>query len=242
MSMLFSSIDDYPVEVTCFGYEDTEGDGIYGKGNNQWDNPYSNETAILRMSNGGIARINEFRRIGNTRPTSYISGLYGEKGTYEGSGVQHIFSRNVYDPKEFTSTDVSDEINTHNYRNYNEPDLMKKGAAGRTQYYYLMGFSDVQDTYRLPKSFINIKEVAHVNSVLGHNGSHAFLVDDVVRSVITGKLPPVDPWMAATYTVSGIYAHESAMKGGVTLKLPKIGRAPADWEHINFDDIKYDEL
>ena len=74
---------------------------------------------------------------------------------------------------------------------------------------------------------------------MGHNGSHAFLVDDFVRSVLTGKLPPVDPWMAATYTIAGIYAHKSAMMGGVTLKLPFIGKAPEDWEHVDFDDIKY---
>lgn len=243
MSMLFSAIDDYPTHVTCFGIEDTTGDGIYGKGNNQWDNPYSNETAILQMSKGGVARINEFRRIGTTRPSSYISGLYGDKGSYEGSGVQHLFTRNVRgEEREYSSIDVSDEINTHNYNNMNQSDLLRKQEAGRTKYFYAMGFSDVHEVSRLPKSLQTIQDVAHVNSVMGHNGSHVFLVDDFVRSVITGKLPPVDPWMAATYTLAGIYAHESAMQGGVTVKLPEIGTAPADWAHIDFDDIKYDEL
>lgn len=243
MSMLFSAIDDYPTHVTCFGIEDTTGDGIYGKGNNQWDNPYSNETAILQMSKGGVARINEFRRIGTTRPSSYISGLYGDKGSYEGSGVQHLFTRNVRgEEHEYSSIDVSDEINTHNYNNMNQSDLLRKQEAGRTKYFYAMGFSDVHEVSRLPKSLQTIQDVAHVNSVMGHNGSHVFLVDDFVRSVVTGKLPPVDPWMAATYTLAGIYAHESAMQGGVTVKLPEIGTAPADWAHIDFDDIKYDEL
>ena len=243
MSMLFSSIDDVPVEVTCFGYEDTQGDGIYGKGNNQWDNPYSNETAIFRMSKGGIARINEFRRIGNTRPTSYISALYGDTGTYEGSGMKHIFNRNdYYNDKEYSASDVSDEINTHNYRQMDESDPLKKEMAGRTNYYYAMGFSDVQDTGRLPESFIRIREVAHTNSVLGHNGTHLFLADDFVRAVVTGKLPSIDPWMAATYTMAGVYAHESAMRGGVTLKLPEIGSAPEGWAHIDYADINYDEL
>ena len=240
MSMLFSAIDDYPVDVTCFGYVDTQGDDIYGVGKNAWDNPYSNETAILRMSKGGIARINEFRRCGNVRPTSYITGLYGDTGAYEGSGNQHLFSRNdFYNNKEFTSTTVSDEINSFNFLKDKEKDHVVNHGAGRTNYYYMMGFSEVHDTYRLPESFIHINDVAHVNSALGHNGSHAFLVDDFVRSVLTGKLPPVDPWMAATYTIAGIYAHKSAMMGGVTLKLPFIGKAPEDWEHVDFDDIKY---
>lgn len=237
MSMLFSAIDDYPVEVTCFGYTDTQGDDIYGEGKNEWDNPFSNETAILRMKKGGIARINEFRRCGTVRPSSYITGLYGDKGAYEGSGNQHLFSRNdAYNNKEFASFDVSSEINTFNYEN--EKDSLKNGE-GRTDYKYMMGFSKVHNIKRLPKELVNIAETSHVNSVMGHNGSHVFLVDDFVRAVITGKLPPVDPWMSAHYTITGIYAHKSAMMGAKTLTLPEIGEAPKDWEHIDFDDIKY---
>lgn len=238
MSMLFSAIDDYPVDVTCFGYEDTQGDDIYGKGKNDWDNPFSNETAILHMKKGGIARINEFRRCGNVRPTSYITGLYGDTGTYEGSGNQHLFSRNdAYNDHEFTSVDVSDEINTFNF--LADKDTMKDGD-GRIDYKYMSGFSRVHNTARLPKSFLNLEKTAlYPTSVVGHNGSHPFLVDDFVRAVITGKLPPVNPWMAAHYTITGIYAHKSAMMGAKTLKLPEIGEPPADWETIDFDDIKY---
>ena len=240
MSMLFSSVDDYPTEVTCFGYEDTEGDDIYGVGKNDWDNPYSNETAILRMSRGGIARINEFRRCGTVRPTSYITGIYGDKGSYEGSGNQHLFARNdFYNNQEFTSETVSDEINTFNF--LADKDTMKDGE-GRVKYKYMAGFSRVHDLDRLPPTYLDMSDRAHVslNSVYGHNGSHAFLIDDFVRATLTGKLPPVDPWLAAHCTLAGIYAHKSAMLGGKTLKLPEIGKAPADWEKISFDDIRYD--
>lgn len=236
MSMLFSSIDDYPVDVTCFGYTDTQGDGIYGVGNNDWDNPFSNETAILNMSKGGIARINEFRRVGTVRPTSYITGLYGDTGAYECSGNQHLFSRNdAYNNHEFTSCDVSDEINTLNF--ICDKETLKNGE-GRTNYLYMTGFSNVHNVARLPKKLQALG--AKSGSIpTGHNGSHFFLVDDFVRAVETGKLPPVDPWMAAHYTITGIYAHKSAMMGGVTLKLPEIGTAPETWPHIDFDDIRY---
>ena len=238
MSMLYSAIGEHPVDVTCFGYTDTQGDGIYGKGLNDWDNPFSNETAILRMSGGGVARINEFRRIGTVRPSSYITCLYGDKGGYEGSGNQHLFSRNdAYNNGEFTSENVSDEINTFNFVKNKE----NMGEAdGRKQYVYHMGFSSVHNTDRLPERLRNITEYAHVGSVMGHNGSHVFLVDDFVRSVLTGKLPPVDPWLAAHCTLAGIYAHKSAMQCGVTLKLPEIGNPPKDWEYIDFEDIKYE--
>ena len=241
MSMLFSAINDHPVDVTCFGVEDTEGDDIYGAGKNDWDNPYSNETAILRMKKGGLARINEFRRCGTVRPTSYITGIYGDKGSYEGSGNQHLFARNdFYNDQEFTSETVSDEINTFNF--LADKDNMPDGD-GRIKYKYMAGFSPVQDTDRLPPVFLDMKDRAHVsiNSVYGHNGSHAFLIDDFVRAVLTNKLPPVDPWLASYCTLAGIYAHKSAMQGGVTLPLPDLGEPPADWEHICFDDIHYDE-
>ena len=114
---------------------------------------------------------------------------------------------------------------------------------GRVKYKYMAGFSPVQNTDRLPPVFLDMKGRAHdrLNSVYGHNGSHAFLIDDFVRAVLTNKLPPVDPWLASYCTLAGIYAHKSAMMGGVTLTLPDLGEAPADWEHICFDDIHYDE-
>lgn len=233
MSMLFSAIDDYPVDVTCFGYEDTQGDGIYGKGNNDWDNPFSNETAILRMKKGGIARINEFRRCGNVRPTSYITGLYGDTGAYEGSGNQHLFSRNdAYNNHEFTSTDVSSEINTFHYEN--EKENLKNGE-GRTHYKYMTGFSKCHDISRLPKEYF-VPEIIDFQDTMGHNGSHPLLVDDFVRAVTNKKMAPVTPWMAAHYTITGIYAHKSAMMGGVTLTLPEIGEMPEDFKVIDYTE------
>lgn len=236
MSMLFSSIDDVPVDVTCFGYEDTQGDNIYGTGKNDWDNPFSNEIAILHMKKGGIARINEFRRCGTVKPSSYITGLYGDVGAYEGSGNQHLFSRNDAYNKEFSSVTVSDQINTFNYEN--DKTTMPDGL-GRTSYHYMCGFSKVHDLSRLPECFVNMKKLGHVPSVDGHNGSHPFLVDDFVRAVVTGKLPPVTPWMSAIYTLAGIYAHESAMQGGKTLRIPDVGEAPKDWEIIDYSEIQY---
>lgn len=233
ISMLFSAIGQLPTEVSCFGYEDTQGDGIYGKGLNEWDNPYSNETAIFRTSGGGIARINEFRRCGTVRPTSYITGLYGDVGAYECSGNQHLFSRNDTYHNLFSSEDVSDEINTFHY--IKDKDTLKNGE-GRTDYYYMTGFSKVHNLNRLPKSLAEMDTYVDGECVLGHNGSHVLLVDDFVRAVRTGKLPQVDPWTAAVYTVAGIKAHESAMLGGKTIPIPDMGKAPDDWETISYED------
>ena len=63
----------------------------------------------------------------------------------------------------------------------------------------------------------------------GHEGSHHFLVDDFVRAVEDGTLPPVNAWTAARFTLPGVIAHESARRGGERLAVPDFGDAP---EHL----------
>jgi predicted dehydrogenase len=232
MSMLFSAIDDVPEEVTCFGVEDTVGDGIYGKGNNAWDNPFSNETAILRMKKGGLARINEFRRVGINKPSSYITCFYGDKGAYECSVTNHTFQRGVASGETPYMEDVGPLVNTIRYNE--EIDTMDK-RTGPISVRYIEGYAAIQDTSRLPVDFRNEKPYSHYNS-------HPFLVDDFVRAVMTGKLPPNNAWDAARYMIPGLIAHESALQGGVLMDIPDFGDAPADWEKLTFETPDYYEV
>ncbi len=55
----------------------------------------------------------------------------------------------------------------------------------------------------------------------GHGGSHGYLTDDFITSILLKRKPCVDVAGALNTTVSGIYAHMSAMKGGETLKIPQ---------------------
>ena len=59
----------------------------------------------------------------------------------------------------------------------------------------------------------------------GHGGSHTFITHEFVDAVLSGRRPTVDIHEALAYTVPGIYAHRSALEGGVTLKIPDFGRA-----------------
>ena len=57
----------------------------------------------------------------------------------------------------------------------------------------------------------------------GHGGSHAYLTDDFLRGIILpGHKVCVDIKTSINTTVSGIYAHLSAMKGGETIKIPQV--------------------
>jgi predicted dehydrogenase len=55
----------------------------------------------------------------------------------------------------------------------------------------------------------------------GHGGSHGYLTDDFMTAILTNRRPRVDVATALNTTVSGIYAHLSAMKDGETLKIPQ---------------------
>ena len=233
ISMLFSAINEHALKVSCMGYRDNHEDNIYGEDKNNWKNPFSNETAIFQMSGGGIARINEFRRVGINKPSSYITCLYGEKASYECSVTNHSYQVGVPSGKEPYIEDVGYLVNTIEYnedlRNgtmdmHHDPISVK----------YIEGFAPIQDRSRLPKNMRNIPKFCHYNS-------HPFLVDDFVRAVMSGKLPPNNAWDSARYMIPGIIAHESALKDGMLMDIPDFGEAPDDWDKLIFEKKDYYE-
>ncbi|OZM79570.1 Gfo/Idh/MocA family protein [Pseudonocardia sp. MH-G8] len=59
-----------------------------------------------------------------------------------------------------------------------------------------------------------------VNVGADHGGSHPFLVDEFVRSVVDARPPLIDARRAAAWTAPGICAHASAMTGGAAVQVP----------------------
>jgi hypothetical protein len=80
---------------------------------------------------------------------------------------------------------------------------------------FISGSAPVHDTSRLPSEFRGAPN--------GHEGSHHFLVDDFVRAVVDGTLPPVNAWTAARFNLPGIVAHQSALRAGERLAVPDFG-------------------
>jgi predicted dehydrogenase len=56
----------------------------------------------------------------------------------------------------------------------------------------------------------------------GHGGSHNFLVHEFVDAIVKGRKPTIDIYEALAYTLPGIVAYESALKGGERLKIPQL--------------------
>ncbi len=55
----------------------------------------------------------------------------------------------------------------------------------------------------------------------GHGGSHGYLMDEFVSAILADRKPLVDIAVALNMTVSGIIAHQSALKDGELLKIPQ---------------------
>lgn len=215
-AMILNATGAYATKVTAFGVCDK--DERYKEGNNIWNNQFSNEFSLMQLSNGGVARVSECRRIGYKAPSSYINGFYGTKGSYQFSNAQHLIT--ALTEKGVDITDVSDEINPKIMtQNKTDKDFKQKVANHLFQW---NSFSPVQDkeVERLPESYKNIP------TTNGHMASHQLLIDDFCTSVYEGKMPYVNAWQAARYTIPGLVAHKSAMQGGVPLDIPDFGDAP----------------
>jgi hypothetical protein len=55
----------------------------------------------------------------------------------------------------------------------------------------------------------------------GHGGSHGYLCKEFIHSILQDRKPLVDVAMALNLTVSGIVAHQSALKNGEHMKIPQ---------------------
>jgi predicted dehydrogenase len=55
----------------------------------------------------------------------------------------------------------------------------------------------------------------------GHGGSHGHLMNEFVSAILADRKPLVDIVLALNMTVAGMVAHQSALKGGQTTKVPQ---------------------
>jgi hypothetical protein len=55
----------------------------------------------------------------------------------------------------------------------------------------------------------------------GHGGSHGHLMNEFITAILEARKPLVDIAQALNMTVSGIVAHQSALKDGELMKIPQ---------------------
>lgn len=204
----------YATSVSAIGVVDQRGDGVFDREVSQFDNDFSNATALFELAGGGSMRTNEFRRVGY--PTHLRESRFRWFGT--DASFEQLALTTVWQNREGVE-DISHLIDTHPSISHDDPSLA--GIAPALRDAFVSGYAAVHeaDLARIPAAVANLHS--------GHEGSHHFLVDDFVRAVNDHSLPPVNAWQAARFTLPGVIAHESARRDGERLAIPDMGAPDA---------------
>ncbi|YCH07529.1 Gfo/Idh/MocA family protein [Arthrobacter sp. alpha11c] len=209
---VLGAVPAHAVSVSCIGVKDDRGDGVFDKDVSMFANDFSNATALFEMNDGGAMRTNEMRRVG------YPSHLRESRFRFFGTeaSFEQLATTTVWQDKTKVE-DVSEQVETKPTMSADDPSLADVAPELRDA--FISGLAPVHDQSRLPEEFLGAPN--------GHEGSHQFLVDDFVTAVNNRTLPPVNAWVAARFTLPGIVAHESALRGGERLPIRDFGDAPS---------------
>lgn len=228
-SMILASMPGVFVkQVSALGFAGSPRTDIFGlKGQNLYNNPFSNTAMLAELSNGGIMRINENRCVGWRSPETYISQFYGTDGGYEFAVANHYLAQwDEQNAGMVIMKDVTQQLMPASVYKKLQADrdaAVQEIANG-------IGFmesSPIQPIERLPKEYEGLPN--------GHNGTHLFLVDDFCRAYDSGKLSPTNIWQVARFNLPGLVAHQSALAGGTVMEVPDLGNPPEDWEVLPSD-------
>lgn len=211
VAMILSVTGARMTQVSCMGQIDDHEDGIFRQGANDWNNIFSNQTALFRTSDGGTARMNEFRRVGyGSAGRSVRMSLFGTQGAFEEVAGGSAWSDIHHRLEDVEPLIKCGGVDNHDQWERIKVDVQLKGDFAR-------GFAQVHQPLRdrLP--------AAYRTQPNGHEGSHQFLADDFVTACTRQTLPPVSVWDAARFNAPGIVAHQSALTGGELLNIPDFG-------------------
>jgi predicted dehydrogenase len=210
VAMVLSVTGANATHVSCMGFEDRSDDGVFDASVSLWKNAFSNQSALFRTSDGGMMRINEFRRVGQRGGRSVRGSLYGTEGSFEEQSNGAIWTtRTISAP-----LDVEEVVRCAKEPNPKSIHHTKVDAALKGD--FISTFGEIHQKYRdrLPEEFRE--------EVNGHEGSHQLLADDFVTAVLQGSRPTCDVFDAARYNLPGIIAHKSAQQGGELMKIPDL--------------------
>jgi len=78
------------------------------------------------------------------------------------------------------------------------------------------------EAYVQPDHFERLPPSMRVKT--GHGNSHTFITHEFVSAIAENRQPSVNIWEAIAYTLPGLVAHQSALKGGEVMKIKDYGK------------------
>ena len=133
----------HATSVSAIGVVDDRGDGVFDREISQFDNDFSNVTALFEVAGGGSFRVNEFRRVGfpsHIRESRFR--LFGTEASFE------QLTTTAYRQDKSGVADVSEEVEP---RKASEEELAELTDISPTlRDAFLSGLAPVHDASRLP--------------------------------------------------------------------------------------------
>ncbi len=160
-----------------------------------YKSPFAIETALLKLKNSDLSCEVTRSLFDTIRQYRESFDVYGTDMSFEWEQIAGE------DPVIFTGLEDAKRVKVPDYAHL-LPDGIKK--------YTTHGVYDDEHEHT---SFIQ---------GAGHGGSHPHLVHEFVRAIVEGRKSFVDADKAANWTMAGICAHESAMKGGKRIEVPEV--------------------
>jgi len=158
----------------------------------KYNSPFAIETAHIKMKASDLVA-EVMRHLFNTaRQYRESFDVYGSKMAFEWPLIEH-------EPPVVHIGEVPHKVDVLDYAHLLPEEIQRfttKGVYGKEQQHL---------------SFIQ---------GAGHGGSHPHMTHEFVMSIVEGRDPFPNARQSANWTAVGILAHESAMQGGVTMKLP----------------------
>lgn len=197
VSPLLAIAQTRAVRVHCFG-----SGHMRGELHRQYGNPYPIETAIFQLEAPGLAAEVTRSLFHCARPYMESFVIYGEDVCYE-------WQMENDDPVLFGASPVvpgqTRTVTTSRPAPPDRRDLLPGRIAQYT------------------RRFKATSRHAHISFEQGggHHGSHPHMVHEFVRSIVERRRPWVDAVTSADWTAAGICAHESAMRGGAAVEVPR---------------------
>jgi len=200
LSPLLALTDSVATDVVAHGAGRLSAERIGDSGN-----PFPVEAGLFRLSNSDVLGNITMSFFQTAR--SYIEGFscYGDLASVEWSGVEG-------EPVYMFETLPAGADSPLRGRRYERKEIVPPDA--------MSGLPEALIRYVTDYEFVPQDGSRPSTRRAHHSGSHPYLVDEFVASIVEGRTPRIDASTAAAWTAPGIVAHESSLQGGQRLPVP----------------------
>jgi len=200
ISPLLAIAETRAEKVHCFGTGTMREELV-----RQYGNPYPMETAIFKLEGADVAAEATRSLFHLAREYQESFNVYGEKGVYEWAQV------GGERPVLFTITPLEE--------------MKWRGRPTTAKRLEPPDYADrlPEPIRRFTRRGVYDESTPHLSFLQGggHGGSHPHLVNEFVRSIVEERAPYIDAVTAANWVAAGVCAHESAVKGGELVEVPR---------------------